>query len=104
VDKESTTINGRICFRIPLIVPERSLVPNPPDPPFLAHAGLGPESARHLQVLATIDELAEILPAELSHDLQRIVIQHMKKLGEKLGPGVEFSRHHHGEGEHRYAQ
>ncbi len=105
VDKESTTINGRICFHIPLLVPRRLLVPNPPDPPFLTHTGFDPESTRHLQVLATIDEVAEVLPAELARDIQRMVIQHMKTLGQKLGAGVELSRHHqHAEGEHGYAQ
>jgi hypothetical protein len=50
------------------------------------------EYARHLQALATIDQIAEELPGELSRDIQHSVAAHMQSLGQKLGEG-ELSRH-----------
>jgi hypothetical protein len=46
-----------------------------------------------LQILATIDQVAEELPGELSRDIQRSVAAHMQSLGHKLGVGIELSRH-----------
>jgi hypothetical protein len=46
-----------------------------------------------MQALATIDAVAEKLPAEMSWDIQRSVTAHMQSLGQKLGVGIELSRH-----------
>ncbi len=95
VPKDSTTIDGsrRICFIIPQLVPVHLWRrPNPPDPPFLTHPEFDQEKARHLQTLATIDQIAEELPAELSRDIQRSIAAHMQSLGQKLGVGIELSR------------
>ena len=97
VPKDSTTIDGtrRICFLIPQIVPPSLWhLPNPPDPPFVTHPAFDPERARQLQVLATIDQVASELPAELSRDIQRSVGEQMQSLGQKLGVGIELSRHY----------
>ncbi len=97
VPKDLTTIDGsrRICFIIPQLVPPYlGRVPNPPDPPFVTHPNFDQEKARHLQALATIDQVAEELPAELSRDIQRSVAAHMQSLGQKLGVGIELSRHY----------
>jgi hypothetical protein len=97
VPKDSTTIDGSrfICFIIPQIVPVQ-FWPNPPDPPFFKHPSFDGERVRYLQALATIDHLAEKLPADLSHDIQRSVAAHMQTLGQKLGVGIELSRHQKG--------
>ena len=95
VPKDATTIDGkrRICFIIPQLVPVHLW--KEPDPPFVTHPDFDKERARHLQTLATIDQIAEKLPAELSRDIQLSVATHMRSLGEKLGVGIELSRHNY---------
>jgi hypothetical protein len=76
VPKDATTIDGsrRICFTISTpYVPRLDPRPPEPRPPFVIHPNINPEDARHLQVLATIDQFAEELPSELSRDIQRSV-------------------------------
>jgi len=94
VPKDRTTIDGsrKICFFIPQVRPPQ-LKPGPPDPPFVTHPNFDRAIAWQLQALATIDELAETLPAELSRDIQRSVDAHMQSLGQKLGVGIELCRH-----------
>jgi hypothetical protein len=91
VPKDATTIDGsrRICFTVPVLIP----VHLDPRPPFVTHPAINQEYARHLQVLATIDQIAEELPGELSHDIQHSVAAHLQSLGRKLGVGIELSRH-----------
>lgn len=96
VPKDETTIDGsrRICFFVPVLVWPPYLGPPLPDPPpFVTLPDFDQEKIRHLQILATIDRVAEELPGELSHDIQRSVAAHMQSLGQNLGPGIELSRH-----------
>jgi hypothetical protein len=92
-DKDSISVeHGRrqICWLVPQYIPER--MPGPPDPPFVTHPDLDAEKAKHLQVLATIDQFAEQLPADLSRDIQRSVATHMQSMSQKFGPGIELHR------------
>ena len=96
VPKLAASIDGKnhVCVEIPLIVP----VPGRPGPgpgpePFLTHPGFGQEKVRHLQTLATIDQVAAELPVELSRDILRSVAAHMQSLGHELGADIELSRH-----------
>lgn len=93
VPKDEVTIDGhrRICFTIPVLIDKYWLRnPNPPDP-FVTH--FDAESTRHLQTLATIDQFAAELPAEVSSEIQRSVATHMQALGQKLGEGIEITRY-----------
>lgn len=82
-----------ICFTVPDLVWPLYLGPPIPDPPFVTLPGFDQEKIRHLQILATIDGVAEELPGELSRDIQRTVAAHMQSLGHNLGAGIKLSRH-----------
>jgi hypothetical protein len=94
VPKGNVTIDGsrRICWVVPQHVPPRF---SPPDPPFMTHPELNPEQVRHMQSLATIDQIAESLPKDFAREIQRSVAAHMRSIGQGLGAGVELSRHSH---------
>ena len=96
VPKDSTTIDGsrRICFLVPTPVVHLDPRPTPPRPPFVTHPNFDQKYAQHLQALATIDQIAEELPGELSRDILQSVATHMKSLGHKLGAGIELSPTH----------
>ncbi len=84
----------RICVDIPQLVRWPLRLPPLPDPlPFITLPDFGQEKVRHMQILATIDAVAEELPGELSRDIQRSVAAHMQSFGHDLGEDIELSRH-----------
>jgi hypothetical protein len=78
------------CICIPFVVPPHLWTP--PDPGFLVHPDLDSDQVRHLQFLATIDQVAEKLPADLSREIQASVAAHMQTLGKRLGHGITLSK------------
>jgi hypothetical protein len=82
---DEISIRPPICFDIPILV-DRGFPKGPPGPTEDVFTS-------NVRALATIDRIAEMLPAELSHDIQRSVATHMKSLCKNLGPEVTLSRH-----------
>ena len=85
-------LNRQICHVIPAVIPNPPHF-SPPIPQWLIPDDVRPEDLRQLQTLATIDQLAADLPGHLSADIHRPIAVHMRLLGEKLGGGIELSRH-----------
>ena len=93
VAKDRVTVDGNrwICITIPIYYIPRLIV-KPDPPPFFNHPDFDKEKVLQMETLATIDELAGKLPAELSRDIQHSVAAHMKSFAEKLGGSAEVSR------------
>ena len=94
IPKDSTTIDGHRQFCFPIYVDTIIFDPRPPEPrpPIFNLTEFDQEKARYLQLLATIDQVAEELPNELSRDIQRSVAAHMQSIGQNLGVGIELFR------------
>ncbi len=82
----------RICWTIPFEPPPLTVPPGELEPPFMTHPNLTPADVRHLQVLATIDRLAEALPDGMSSQLHDVVASRMRDFGTRLGE-LELTRH-----------
>ncbi len=85
-------LNRQICHMIPVVIPDPPHF-RIPIPQWLIPDDVRPEDLRQLQTLAAIDQLAADLPGHLSADIHRSVAANMRLLGEKLGEGIELSRH-----------
>ncbi len=66
--------------------------PPPPPPPLLTIKGVDEHVAGQLQVLGTIDSLADMLPEELARSIRAAVDADMQPIGKLLGSDVSITR------------